>query len=157
MARPLGVLTVLMTVVRWLRPSMSAVHRGIFWVQAARCQSRISFSDTTLRTRFIQALAAIMQLGIYVTGAGRLLKAPFSLIGQTLAELCLTMEGWVLSEAFCQLGAGSAEVSSKGSLAEAESRMILIHWLSVPHIHVHMSEDSLFFFCLFDCLRSRCK
>lgn len=105
MARPLAVLTVLMTVVTWLHLSVSAVHRGIFWVQSVRCQSRISLSDTVSHTWFIQALAAIMQLGIYVTGAGRLLKAPFSLIGKTLAELCLTMEGWVLSEAYCQLGA----------------------------------------------------
>lgn len=96
--RPLAVLTALVTAVSRLRLSMSVIQKGIFWVKAARFLPRISPSDMASRSWFSQALAAIMQLGIYVTSAQRLLKASFSLIGETPAELCPTMEGWALSE-----------------------------------------------------------
>lgn len=146
MARPLAVLTGLMTAVTWIRLSMSAIHRGIFWVQAARCQSPISFSDTVSRAWFSQALAAIMKLGIYVKGAGRLQKAPFSLIGKTLAELCLTMEGWVLSEAFCQLGA--LKWAQEKPCRVRVPRNLNPVTFSASNPHSHVKRSGFFFVCL---------
>lgn len=145
MARPLAVLTVLMTVVTWLRPSMSGVHRGIFWVQAVRCQSGISFSDTVSRTWFIQALAAIMQFRNICHRRRTASKGTIFSNWQNSCRAVSNNGGLSALRGF--LSAGSAEVN-KRSLAEAESHTILIHWLSVPHNHIHMSEDLLFSVCL---------
>lgn len=143
--RPLAVWTVLMTVVSWLRLSMSAIQREISWVQAVHCQPHISSSDMVSRSWFSQTLAAIMQLGIYVTSAQRLLKAPFSIIGQTLAELFLTMERWAPSEAFCQRGAlkWAQEKPRRGRVSHH------LNPLAFSASHPHAYDRRPFFFYLF--------